>query len=173
MLLPLKVQGDMKRRQTSCLWMCSSMYINTQTLTGPKPPPLDTYSGFLSKSNSSTCCWGVWLVDNLQGSDKTCWVKQDDALMTFFPELSASVPAPPQWEAGKGSLGLWALRHRRPVSLKALLAQGRVCVEGTGQMRTCGLEGPTPAEKGAGSLRFGKGAVLCWSSISGILQAAC
>lgn len=40
-------------------------------LTGPKPPPLDTYSGLFSRSNSSTCCCGVWLVDSLQGSDRT------------------------------------------------------------------------------------------------------
>lgn len=40
-------------------------------LTGPKPPPEDTYSGCLTRSNSSTCCRGVWLVDSFHGSDRT------------------------------------------------------------------------------------------------------
>lgn len=40
-------------------------------LTGPKPPPLVTYSGCFFKSKRSICCRGVWLVDSLQGSDST------------------------------------------------------------------------------------------------------
>lgn len=53
---------------------CTQLYSITYCacgLTGPKPPPLVAYSGCFFKSNSSTCCRGVWLVDSLHGSDST------------------------------------------------------------------------------------------------------
>lgn len=40
-------------------------------LTGPKPPPAPTYLGNIWMSMRSSCCWGVWLVERRQGSDKT------------------------------------------------------------------------------------------------------
>lgn len=53
-------------------WKGSPQHHNSWWLTGPKPPPEETYSGCLTRSKSSNCCRGVWLVDNLQGSDSTC-----------------------------------------------------------------------------------------------------
>lgn len=50
--------------------------------TGPKPPPEDTYSGCLTRSNRSTCCTGVWLVDSLHGSDRT-W----NTFLFFIPNI--------------------------------------------------------------------------------------
>lgn len=145
----LRVQEDPKRRRagTAGPRARSSVPTYPRILTGPKPPPLHTYSGFLSKSNSSTCCCGVWLVDNLHGSDKTCGVEQGHSLMTPFPAPSSSVPAQqPRWETGKVSPGprvvsdAGGLRPRRP-----LAGSGQsVCREG---VWTRGAD--TPQKKGA------------------------
>lgn len=45
------------------------------TLTGPNPPPAPTYLGNFWMSMRLSCCWGVWLVERRQGSDKTCQTK--------------------------------------------------------------------------------------------------
>lgn len=42
-----------------------------QELTGPNPPPAPTYLGNLLMSTKLSCCCGVWLVDNLHGSEST------------------------------------------------------------------------------------------------------
>lgn len=54
-------------------WVLLSVYVCVgQLLTGPKPPPSEMNSGWLTKSNSSICCTGVWEVERRQGSDNTC-----------------------------------------------------------------------------------------------------
>lgn len=152
----LRVQEDPKRRRagTAGPRARSSVPTYPRTLTGPKPPPLDTYSGFFSKSNSSTCCCGVWLVDNLHGSDKTCGVKHGHSLMTPFPAPTSSVPAQqPRGATGKVSPGLgWS--QTRPGRPLADSGQS-VCREG---IWTRGAD--TPQRGQTYELRLRKGTVL-------------
>lgn len=73
-------------------------------LTGPKPPPVETWSGYLFRSNIFSCCCGVWLVERRQGSDSTCPHRLSvlPAKRPAAPRCTPLHPAAPRQHAGNG-----------------------------------------------------------------------